>query len=217
MNSWGQRALKRLFAIFSVAVVAALVSTSAVFAVSGSDLFFSVNASDLGSYNPASPQVWTDLSSSNRNGTIHGTLNYNATTKALEFPNSGPSSDSNNAYVDMGSGFNNFGSGITIEFEGHFGSANQAWERVFDFGNGAASDNIWVGVFGESFAPNELGMELFNGSTARGRCISTGGILPTDSSFHKYVVTLDGSKCRMYKDGQEVQTRAGNGWLYQQQ
>lgn len=50
----------------------------------------------------------------------------------------------------MGSGFSNCGSGPTIEFEAHFGAAKQGWERIFDFGNGPASDNVWIGVFGES-------------------------------------------------------------------
>lgn len=208
---------KKLFKSLAVSTSAAILiittGTFGVFAVTSSALYFNVSASDSGSYNSSSPSTWRDLSSANRNGTIYGTLTYDNANGALSFANnSGRSDAAGNAYVDMGSGFNNFGSGITIEFEGHFGVANQAWERVFDFGNGAGSENIWIGVFGESFAPNELGMELFNGTTGRGRCITTGGALPTDSSFHKYVVTLDGSKCRMYKDGIEIQTRVGNGW-----
>jgi hypothetical protein len=114
----------------------------------------------------------------------------------------------NNAYVDMGAGFNNFGTGLTIEFEGHFGASNQAWERIFDFGNGDASDNIWVGVFGEGWVSDALAIELFDGSTGKGRCISPEGTL-TPNVFAKYVITMDGSTCRMYKDGVQLQTRVG--------
>jgi len=108
----------------------------------------------------------------------------------------------------MGSGFNSFGSGITVEFEGHFGAANQGWERVFDFGNADASDNIWVGVLGESYIPNALAIELWDFNVGKGRCVSPANTLDTNT-FAKYAITLDGSKCRMYKNGVELQTRVG--------
>lgn len=194
-------------------LIASFVAGTSAFAVSASDLFFNVNASDPGSYSTTSPTRWTDLSPTGRNGTIVGTLNYNSGTGALEFPNSGASDLGSNAYVDMGDGFNNFGTGITIEFEGHFGAVNQAWERIFDFGNGAASNNIWVGVLGESGYPNELAIELFHGSTGKNRCISSNQALLTNGQpgvFAKYVITLDGTTCRMYKNGVEIDTRVGS-------
>lgn len=198
-------------------LLAAVAGVSAVYGSASDSLFFNINASDSGSFTASNPGSWDDLSVNNRNGTIlkngpsgpiAGALNYNATTGALEFPNSGQSLALNNAYVDMGDGFNNFGTGITIEFEGHFGSSNQAWERIFDFGNGAQSDNIWVGVLGESYAPNALAIELWDGGTGKGRCISPDGAL-SPNVFAKYVITMDGSTCRMYKDGVELQTRVG--------
>jgi uncharacterized repeat protein (TIGR02543 family) len=193
-------------------LIASFVAGTSAFAVSASDLFFNVNASDPGSYSTSSPTRWTDLSPTGRNGTIVGTLNYNSGTGALEFPNSGASNLGSNAYIDMGAGFNNFGTGITIEFEGHFGAVNQAWERIFDFGNGAASDNIWVGVLGEGGYPDELAIEIFHGSTGKNRCISSNQALLTNGQagvFAKYVITLDGTTCRMYKNGVEIDTRVG--------
>ena len=182
---------------------------SVVFATSTANLFFNINASDSASYSTSAPRVWNDLSTSSRNGQILGTsgLIYNGTTKALEFPG-GTNSTNSLGYVDMGSGFANFGSGITIEFEGHFGAVNQAWERVFDFGNGDASNNIWVGVFGEAGRQNSLAIEIFHGSIGKNRCISAGNILDADT-FAKWVITLDGTTCRMYKDGVEVDTEVG--------
>jgi uncharacterized repeat protein (TIGR02543 family) len=176
--------------------------------------FLSLNASDPSSYSAPSgsdPQRWLDLSPQARVGTVVGSsgLTYNAATGALEFPG-GSNSLNSVGYVDLGSGFNNFGSGITIEFEGHFGAANQAWERIFDFGNGAANDNIWVGVFGEGFSANTLAIELFNGSAGQGRCISPAGALEPNV-FAKWVITLDGTSCRMYKNGVQVDTRVGQG------
>ncbi|WP_114128453.1 InlB B-repeat-containing protein [Aurantimicrobium sp. MWH-Uga1] len=204
--------LKRNTTALSLTTVFVLLGSSAVHAVSASDLFLNLVASDSGSYDSSTPGTWRDLSSFNRNGTITGSLNYNNATGALEFPNSGASNLGSNSYVDMGSGFNNFGSGITIEFEGHFGATNQAWERIFDFGNGPAADNIWVGVLGESSNPNELAIEIFHGANGKSRCISTNQALLNNGQagvFAKFVITLDGSKCRMYKNGAEIDTAVG--------
>ena len=183
----------------------------AVHATNTSALFFNINASDPGSYSSSRPTQWNDLSSTGRDGTIIGSsgLTYNASSSALQFPG-GANSTYSDGYVDMGSGFNNFGNGITIEFEGHFGQANQAWERIFDFGNGAASDNIWVGVFGEPWTSTaELAVEVFHDNLGKGRCISTSQALLPANQFAKYVITLDGSKCRMYKNGVEIPTSIG--------
>lgn len=178
-----------------------LTGTSAVFALSTSDLYFNVNASDPGSYNLNTPGTWTDLSSANRNGTIYGSVTYNGSNGSLAFPGNA------NAYVDMGSGFNSFGTGITIEFEGHFGpTVDQGWERIFDFGNGPASNNIWVGAFGGD--PNDLAIELFHGSVSKGYCVSAVNSLSANT-FAKYTITLDGSLCRMYVNGVEVNTKSG--------
>lgn len=190
-------------------------SASIASAAEESALFLNLNASDPGSYDSADPSKWRSLSTPSVDGQIVGSLAFNSITKALEFPG-GTNSTNSLGYVDMGPGFNDFGQGITIEFEGHFGQTNQAWERIFDFGNGDASDNIWVGVLGEGAYPNRLAIELFHGSTGKGRCISADPILLTEVSgaqradvFAKYVITLDGTLCRMYKNGVEVDTSVG--------
>lgn len=191
---------------------------SAVSAVATNSLFFNVNASDPSSYSASNPGTWTDLSAAGRNGAIQETatkkITYNGTTGALEFPGDA------DAYVDMGSGFKDFGNGITIEFEGHFGSSNQGWERIFDFGNGDAKDNIWVGVFGDD--ANDLAIELWHGElisggVSRGRCVTTNDALLTNVSgslradvFAKYAITMDGTTCRIYKNGVEQNTKVGN-------
>jgi uncharacterized repeat protein (TIGR02543 family) len=201
-------------------------------------LFFSLNASDPASYSTATPRQWNDLATPPQNGTVIGSsgLTYNSTTKALEFPG-GSDSTNSNGYVDMGSGFSNFGTGLTIEFEGHFGAANQAWERVFDFGNGAEQDNIWVGVLGPypdgtggplRDLPNRLAIEVWRDDLTPkykpGICYTKNAELATNS-FDKWVITLDGSTCRMYKNGIQVDverwtaetpatTTAGSGVSY---
>ncbi|MEY3806165.1 MAG: hypothetical protein RIR69_977, partial [Actinomycetota bacterium] len=175
-------------------------------ATSVSSLFFNLNAGDSGSYSPSAPSIWRDLAG-DRNGTIVGNLTYDDGTKALSFPGSAGS------YVDMGAGFNDFGQGITIEFEGHFGAINQAWERIFDFGRGEALDNIWVGVYGGPVS-NSLAVEILNPSFSNRHCISKENLL-TANTFAKWTITLDGTSCQMYKNGVVVETQQrcadGNG------
>ncbi|MFA9277109.1 MAG: InlB B-repeat-containing protein [Rhodoluna sp.] len=198
--------------ILATALVSIFISTTAVFAVSSSDLFFNLNASDTGSYNPSTPGTWRDLSPLSRNGTIVGSLNYNNSTGALEFPNTGQNSAASGIkYVDMGAGFDNFGNGITIEFEAHFGSyVGDNWERIFDFGNGQAQDNIWVGNYAST---DEIAIELWrpNPTTqqAAGRCKTAESVNAIQANtFKKYVITLNGSVCNIYINGVQVDTEA---------
>jgi hypothetical protein len=135
MNRW----LKRASIGLCVALLPVWTQLLPADATSTDQLFFNVNAGDPGSYTSGSP-TWTDLAG-DRDGTIFDTdgkrITYDSTNKALVFPGDASS------YVDMGSGFSNFGSGLTIEFEGHFGAVNQGWERIFDFGNNNESDKCY--------------------------------------------------------------------------
>ena len=189
-----------------------LASSSAVNAVATNSLFFSINAGDPGSYSASTPGTWTDLSSAGRNGTIYNSPTFDAVNGALSFnPNTSRSDNASAKYVDMGDGFNNFGSGITIEFEAHFGSVAGNWERIFDFGNGAEQDNIWVGNY---YAEDEIAIELWfpnpsnpNTQIASGRCKTKNDVNSlVANTFRKYVITLDGDFCRIYVNGTEVNT-----------
>jgi uncharacterized repeat protein (TIGR02543 family) len=197
-------------AVFSTALLLVGVGVSSSVAVDTTNLYFNLNASDTGSYNPATPGTWTDLSSVHRNGTIYGTPTYNSSTGALQFTgNTGMNStNASAAYVNMGAGFNDFTSGITVEFDAHFGPGVGPWERIFDFGNGASSDNLWVGSYAST---NEIAIELWKpyptAQTGMGRCRSAD---PVDAlapnTFAKIVITLDGTDCHIYKNGVEVNT-----------
>lgn len=185
-------------------------SASIASAVSTDNLFFNINAGDTGSYNPATPTVWRDLSAAGRSGTIFNSPTFNVADGSLNFSgNTSLLSSSGSAqYVDMGDGFNSFSTGITIEFEAHFGAAAGDWERIFDFGNGQERDNVWVGNY---YATDEIAIELWrpNPSTqqATGRCRSADSVNAlTSNTFKKYVITLDGSNCRIYVNGSEVNT-----------
>lgn len=212
MRPLSYKARKALSAILSLSLFSAVFTATSVFAVSSSDLFLNLSASDSGSFSASSPGTWRDLSQFSRNGTIVGSLNYNNSTGALEFPNSGQNSASSGInYVNMGAGFDNFGNGITIEFEAHFGSyVGDNWERIFDFGNGQAQDNIWVGNYSNT---DEIAIELWrpNPSTqqAAGRCKTANSVNAIQANtFKKYVITLNGSVCNIFIDGVQVDTEA---------
>lgn len=212
MRQLSSKARKALSAILSLSLFSALFTATSVFAVSTSDLFLNLSASDTGSYSASSPGTWRDLSQFSRNGSIAGSLNYNNSTGALEFPNTGQNSAASGInYVNMGAGFNNFGNGITIEFEAHFGSyVGDYWERIFDFGNGQAQDNIWVGNYSNT---DEIAIELWRPNPitqeAAGRCKTANSVNAIQANtFKKYVITLNGSVCNIFIDGVQVDTEA---------
>lgn len=163
----------------------------------------------------------SDLSGNNRNGTIRGNgLTFDAANKALQFP--GGSNGSN--YVELGGDFKDFSAGVTIEFEGEFGAVRSPWERIFDFGGtftGTSSDNqFWVGQLNDS---NELAIETWIDGANQGRChtVVSGGALGATSSrtFAKWVITVGKesgtTKCRIYKDGNELPTQIQSGGGYE--
>jgi hypothetical protein len=168
------------------------------------DLLVYVDAGNTDSYDPASSSVWRDLSVNGRNGTINNPGKIELLSGALRFNNSGLDSTAGAGagYVDMGSGFENFSGGITIEVEAHFG-ARGVWERIFDFGNGPSNNNFWLGRYENS---DEIAVEIWSATTNRGRCKTKHPSISTESVFRKYVVTLSGSECRIYVDGSQVET-----------
>lgn len=177
------------------------------------NLMIYLDASKSASY-AGSGTTWTDISGSNRNGTLSGPVTYDAGSQTMQFPGG----SNGTAYVDLDGDFNNFSTGLTIEFEGEFGVTRSSWERIFDFALGSDADAVsnindafWVGQFSNS---NELTLETWIGGVNQGRCHTSvsGGALgtPGDRTLHKWVLTLDGSVCRIYKDGAELPTKVRN-------
>lgn len=165
-----------------------------------------------------------DLSGSGRNGTIRGagTLSFDSANKALSFPGGA----NGTMYIDIERGFETFSGGLTIEFEGHFGSVHQPWERIFDFAEGFEQTNnvLFVGHFADS---KELAMVIWDsGAYPAGVCHTDTGATnpssatkgtalgnPASPTFSKWLITVgtDGDsivRCRIYKDGVALATRA---------
>jgi hypothetical protein len=178
-------------------------------------LMIYLDASKSSSYG-GSGTTWTDISGSGRDGTLTGGVTFNSGTQTMQF--SGGANGS--GFVDLNGDFDNFTNGLTIEFEGEFGSARSPWERVFDFALAQSSSfsdisnvaNVfWVGQIGSR---NELTLETWINGTNQGRChtdVAGGALGPAgDRTLHKWILTLDGSVCRIYKDGVELPTRVAS-------
>jgi Concanavalin A-like lectin/glucanases superfamily len=91
---------------------------------------------------------------------------------------------------------------FSLSFYANFGIQANNFERIIDFGNGAANNNLEVGREGTG---SNLFIEMFNGGTSPGYCRANGAI---DSSWHFWVVTVGGGLCNVYKDNLQIVTNA---------
>ena len=169
----------------------------------------SYNASDINSYDSAVGTAVNDIATgSNYDGTIitgaNGlTTTFNAATGAWSFPGAGTTM--NGPYIDVpnmsSTPFNTHG--MTVDFEADFGSSADMWERIIDFSEGGFdNDNILLGRAGVT---RDLILSIFNGSTVSS-CTYVNGISAT-SEMARWTVSIDGTNCRMYKNGSLVHTQ----------
>jgi hypothetical protein len=93
-----------------------------------------------------------------------------------------------------------FSSGFSAMAWVDFGSANN-WERIFDFGNGAANNNI---VFARQGSTNNLLFEIFNGGASCGKIQADNGIV---SGRHHYAVAVaSDNTVVLYRDGAAIKS-----------
>lgn len=201
-------------------LIAAFVSLALAFAGIGAsayqteNLLVYVDAGNTNSYSSGTPGVWNDLSGNSQTGTIINSGGVSLSGGALNFTNGSPnvytSNNGNTSYVDFPDGFANFGTGITIEVEAQLGTNVGNWERIFDFGNGSANNNFWLGRYSGT---NDLAVEVWQGTTNRGRCKTATAVnaVPSGHALKKFTLTLDGALCRIYIDGTEVDTEVDQG------
>lgn len=194
----------RRFVTVLVASLASVLFATPAHAYVTDGLYLYMDARVADSYDASTPGEWNDISPNGRNGTINGSVSYDNSTDALFFD--GTSSGTN--YVSLSGAFNDWGNGFTIEFIGEFGANLNNWERIFDFGNGPASDNVWVGRL---YGTQNLAIEIWDGGSNLGRCHTTGDQLNT-RELHHWVITMDDTPtCRIYMDGTEVSTQLQDG------
>jgi MSHA biogenesis protein MshQ len=93
-----------------------------------------------------------------------------------------------------------FSSGFSAMAWVDFGSTNE-WERIFDFANGAANNNI---VFTRKGTSNHLVFEIFNGSASCGKIQANNGIV---SGRHHYAVAVaSDNTVVLYRDGAAIKS-----------
>ena len=87
-------------------------------------------------------------------------------------------------------------SGLTFTFYANFGGGAGNFERIFDFGNGASSNNIIVGREGTS---GNVFIEIYRDGTSGGYCRSTANSIG-NSTWDHWAITMNGSTCAVYKN-----------------
>jgi len=168
-----------------------------------------LDATNPASY-PGTGTTWFDLSGNASNGALTGPITFDSTNKALNFPGGSP----NTAAVALPGNFANFTNGITVEFEGHFGSIARVWERIFDFATvraGIGTNAVFVSRL-EGY--NELTIEMYDGNVSGGICYTAtdNTAIAGNNTFQKWLITVDNATpplCRIYRNGVELPTRTG--------
>jgi hypothetical protein len=102
--------------------------------------------------------------------------------------------DGTNDYVSCGTLLLNFSQGITVEAIANFTNVG-AWQRIMDFGNGSASNNILFSRYGST---DNLFFEIYNGASSTS--INTSGGIVQNQLCH-YVVTVNGAMAYVYRNG----------------
>ncbi|MEY4024071.1 MAG: putative amino-acid transporter-binding protein YhdW [Actinomycetota bacterium] len=153
--------------------------------------------------------------SANYYGSVDSThlrdLSGNGLTATINQTSSQPSvSTSNGGYLSFnasggylsGTSMSSITNSFSLSFYANFGTQANNFERIIDFGNGAANNNLEVGREGTG---TNLFIEMFNGGTSPGYCRANGAI---DSSWHHWVVSVSGGLCNVYKDNSRIVTDA---------
>lgn len=159
-------------------------------AMPSGSLLVDLRANMSSSYS-GSGSFWYDLSGNGTNATLQSSPSWSSSL-------GGSFALDGTDHFTLPSGFANFTSGLTISVYANFGSnsTTRNWERLVDFGNGSANNNF---LFARFDTTSDLTFEIYNGSTSRGHCRVTNGIL--ENTWATYAVTVDGSSCIIYRDG----------------
>jgi hypothetical protein len=193
-----KRAGSRIRRLLSVALVLISVIQLSVFVgvnqapanMPSGSLLLDLRANGTSSF-PGNATTWNDQSGNSNNATLQGSPTW-STSLGGSFAMDGTD------HFTLPAGFSDFRSGITISVHANFGSnsGTRVWERLIDFGGGAASNNILFARVGDS---NDLAIEIYDGVTSRGLCRWNNAIL--DNTWATYAVTLDGTTCLIFRDG----------------
>jgi len=180
-----------LFAAGFTAITTSQASASAYYGVVSNGLLMNFDASNSSSYT-GSNTAWNDISSNGYNATLANATYSSSNGGAFTF-----NGTSTYGYLSTLPSSISFSSGLSTTFYANFGATTQTWERIFDFGNGASSNNILVGRSGNS---DTLWYEIYN---AAGSSISTCSASNAiqDNAWAWYAITTNGTSCSIYVNG----------------
>jgi uncharacterized repeat protein (TIGR02543 family) len=169
------------------------------------------NASDVNSYDESvSTAAINGLSSTGLNGTLYNGSNavaptFTNSTGAWNFSGG---ANSTGPYAKLNSHLNTTQfatNGMTIDFEADFGSSLDMWERILDFSTNAdAANNLLISRRANS---SDLILQLYSANNLQGDCTQTGAI-PANSGMNRWTISIDGTNCRVYKNGTLLNTYA---------
>lgn len=94
----------------------------------------------------------------------------------------------------------NFNDGFTITSWAKFSNTVGNWERIFDFGNGTDSNNIFLG---RDWTTNTLILGIHESSAGEVYLRANDAL---DALWHFWAVSCSGSTCKLYKDGAVIAT-----------
>lgn len=159
-------------------------------------LMLDYQASDINSFDPAVfPNSVSDLAG-NYNAIVSGSSQVTLSDQSFAF-------DGNGGFIDVAGipSSQTFSEGITVDFIADFGDPD-FWERIFDFGNGAVTNNIFVAR--EALTSN-LAFEVDSATNNFALVIFNNAILP---GLNRYTLTADGTNIRLYTNGTLTSTIA---------
>ncbi len=157
-----------------------------------SSLVFYLNAFTSSSY-AGTGSDWYDLSGTYTSASIvsGSTFFTGSTTQSIN----AVVLNGTNQYIQAPSGFADFTNGLTCICFCNFGNVG-TWERIMDFGNGSANDNIGFSRYGTN---NSLRFFIYNGST---NVLEVGSNNIIDNNAYAiYTVRLSGSIYDFHKNG----------------
>ena len=142
-----------------------------------------------------------DSTSNARHGTLNGGFTFDTDNVSGQLGDA-LSFDGTDDFIDIPDGFSSFRNGLSLSIWAYPTAATN-WARFFDFGNGAANNNILLARRGTS---NDLAFEIYNGSSSSGQIIAAGVI--ELNTWQMFTATMNAAGAvTLYKNGQVV----GNG------
>ena len=212
-------------ASLALPLIAVITAPSASAAITSRGLLFRYDTKNPASY-PGSGTIWKDLSGNGYDVTLFNGANTTCSVAyagsetcasngaetvttgvrmpTMQFYNQTTATTGKYGIIKSGSTLN-FGAftGLSISFYANFGTANGNWDRIIDLGTRDTYDNILVARVGSTA---NLALELYGSGNSFGQCVLTNGI--TNNSWAHFAITLDGTNCRIYKNGTLAYTTA---------